>query len=157
MMLNTKSRYAVTAMVYLSTHAETAPHTLAHISESQDIPLSYLEQIFLILRKQGLVKSVRGPGGGYVLARPADELRISDIVQAVDESLKMTRCADRKAEGCLHDKTRCLTHNLWEGLEDVIFNYFRSVSLADVSNRRLSSPAAPHSPMARPVGELAGL
>lgn len=153
MMLNTKSRYAIMAMVYLSTHAETAPHTLAEISESQDIPLSYLEQIFLILRKQGLVKSVRGPGGGYALAAPAPEVPISAIVMAVEEPLKMTRCDSEKREGCLHDKTRCLTHNLWAGLENVIYNYFSAITLADVSKHQLTAITNPTT--VQPIGELA--
>jgi Rrf2 family iron-sulfur cluster assembly transcriptional regulator len=137
MMLNTKSRYAVMAMVYLSAKAESAPHTLANISATQEIPLSYLEQIFLILRKQGLVNSVRGPGGGYVLAHPAEEIRVSDIVQAVEEPMKMTRCEQHDHGGCLSDKTRCLTHNLWEGLENMISGYFSAITLADIVTRRL--------------------
>ncbi len=136
MILSTRGRYAVMAMVELASREEKRPVTLADISDAQEIPLAYLEQIFAKLRKCGLVKSVRGPGGGYQLNRPASELWVSDIILAAEEAIKMTRC-DSGAAGCMAPKTRCLTHDLWEGLGNQIYTYLRSVSLEDVCERRL--------------------
>lgn len=137
MMLGTKSRYAVMAMVDLARRGGEEPVTLAQLAEAQDIPLPYLEQIFSQLRKGGLVESVRGPGGGYTLARDASQMPIADIVAAVDESLKMTRCG--KAEGgCLATKARCLTHDLWEGLSDHIANYLQGITLSDVCQKKFT-------------------
>ncbi len=140
MMLTTKGRYAVMAMVDLARNANGSnrPVGLADISNRQSIALTYLEQIFMKLKKSGIVRSVRGPGGGYVMARPTDETWISDIILAVDESIKMTRCASHTGSGCLHDKTRCMTHDLWEGLENQIYNYLRSVSLQDIIERKVT-------------------
>lgn len=137
MLLSTKGRYAVMAMVDLATAQSDKPVTLAGIAERQEIPLAYLEQIFAKLKKRGIVKSVRGPGGGYQLAKPANETVIAEIIMAADESIKMTRCNSGSHEGCMAPKTRCLTHDLWEGLGYQIFNYLRSISLADVCNRKL--------------------
>ena len=136
MILGTKARYAVMAMVDLAGRDGGKPVALAELAESQEITVPYLEQLFSKLRKNGLVKSVRGPGGGYVLARGAGEICISDIVQAVDESLKMTRCSSHKENGCMASKAQCLTHNLWEGLETRIFDYLHSVTLEDVREKR---------------------
>ncbi len=139
MKLSTKGRYAVMAMVDLassSAHKGRAV-SLADIAERQEISLSYLEQLFGKLRRCGLVKSVRGPGGGYLLARPGNELRISDIITAVDETVSATRCEKGSAEGCLHDKSRCLTHDLWTELTNQITLYLNSISLADVIERRV--------------------
>ena len=136
MILGTKARYAVMAMVDLGTHCCGAPITLADIAERQEIPLPYLEQIFSKLRKNGLVNSVRGPGGGYVLAKTQEEIRISEIVTAAEESLKMTRCESHKEGGCMATKARCLTHDLWEGLGNQIFTYLNSISLQDVCKRK---------------------
>lgn len=111
--------------------------SLADIAERQEISLSYLEQLFGKLRRCGLVKSVRGPGGGYLLARSYEDLRISDIITAVDETVSVTRCEAGKAEGCLEDKSRCLTHDLWTELTNQITLYLNSVSLADVCERRV--------------------
>jgi len=151
MILSTRGRYAVMAMVELSLHGGEKPLALAEISERQEIPLAYLEQIFAKLRKSGLVKSVRGPGGGYQLLRPASETWVSDIIMAAEESIKMTRC-DNGAAGCMSPKTRCLTHDLWEGLGNQIYAYLRSISLEDVCERRLqekfSSGRAAKSPAA---------
>ena len=137
MKLSTKGRYAVMAMVDLSCHAQGSPVALADIAERQEISLSYLEQLFGKLRKGGLVKSVRGPGGGYLLSRPAVQLRISDIIMAVDEPIQTTRCAPGSPAGCHHNKGRCLTHDLWEELGNQIYLYLSSVSLADVVERRI--------------------
>lgn len=148
MILGTKARYAVMAMVELAGREASKPVALAELAASQEITVPYLEQIFSKLRQAGLVKSIRGPGGGYVLAKPADQTWISDIVVAAEESLKMTRCESHSG-GCMASKTRCMTHHLWEGLENQIFDYLHSISIADVRSRKLSkklfSPASPKS------------
>jgi len=135
--LSTKGRYAVMAMVDLASHSQGSPVALADIAERQEISLSYLEQLFGKLRKGGLVKSVRGPGGGYLLARPAVQLRISDIILAVDEPIQTTRCTPGSPAGCHNNKGRCLTHDLWEELGNQIYLYLSSVSLGDVCERRV--------------------
>lgn len=137
MRLSTKGRYAVMAMVDLANYCDGSPVSLADIADRQEISLSYLEQLFGKLRKGGLVKSVRGPGGGYLLARPAAETRVSDIVLAVDEPLKATRCKPNSPSGCHSDKSRCLTHDLWQELGNQIYLYLSSVSLEDICERRL--------------------
>jgi len=138
MRLSTKGRYSVMAMVDLATQsAEGKPVALADIAERQEISLSYLEQLFGKLRKGGMVKSVRGPGGGYLLARSAGDTRISDIVLSVDEPIAATRCAPGAPEGCHSNKSRCLTHDLWEELGNQIYMYLSSVSLDDVVQKRV--------------------
>ena len=137
MRLSTKGRYAVMAMVDLASSAKGAPIALADIAERQEISLSYLEQLFARLRKGGLVKSVRGPGGGYLLAHPADAMRISDIILAVDEPIRATRCAAGSPAGCRTNRGRCLTHDLWEELGNQIHLYLSSVTVADVCERRV--------------------
>lgn len=132
MILGTKARYAVMAMVEMAGRPSDRPVSLADLSNSQDITVAYLEQIFRKLRACGLVKSVRGPGGGYILTRPSSDIFISDIVMAVDESTQMTRCEPKKTAGCMAGKSRCLTHDLWEGLGKQIHGYLSSISLADV-------------------------
>lgn len=134
-MLTTKGRYAVMAMVDMAQRAcGDAPITLGDIAARQQIALNYLEQIFAKLRKGGLVQAYRGPGGGYVLAKESSAIWVSDIIIAVEESIKITRCSADKSAGCMHDKTRCLTHDLWEGLGNQIYGYLRSISLADICN-----------------------
>src|SRR5205807_10407489 len=137
MRLSTKGRYAVMAMVDLAQYSEGEPVSLAEIAERQEISLSYLEQLFAMLRKNGLVKSVRGPGGGYLLAHDRRETRIADIIVAVDEPIRATRCTPGAPVGCRGSKSRCLTHDLWEELGNQIHLYLSSVSLADVVERRL--------------------
>lgn len=139
MKLSTKGRYAVMAMVDLanSTSESDQPVSLADIATRQEISLSYLEQLLGKLRRNGLVKSVRGPGGGYLLSRSYEDIRISDIVTAADEHLSATRCAPGSAEGCNADKSRCLTHDLWHELTTQITMYLSSVSLADVCEKRV--------------------
>jgi Rrf2 family iron-sulfur cluster assembly transcriptional regulator len=139
MNLGTKARYAVMAMVDLAAQASDRPVRLAEIAARQEIPLAYLEQIFARLKTHGLVKSVKGPGGGYRLARPVSDTPISDIVMASDETIKMTRCEAHSSGGCMASKARCLTHDLWDGLSGRIYDYFRSISLEDVLNRRLKT------------------
>ncbi|MGH6948671.1 MAG: Rrf2 family transcriptional regulator [Kiloniellales bacterium] len=137
MKLSTKGRYAVMALVDLATHGDGRPVSLADIAERQEISLSYLEQLFAKLRRAELVASVRGPGGGYLLARGADGTRISDIVLAVDEPIHATRCTPGQPYGCRSNKSRCLTHDLWEELGNQIYLYLSSVTLQDVVARRV--------------------
>lgn len=133
------------AMVDIAAHTEGKPIALADVAERQEISLSYLEQLFAKLRRGGLVKSVRGPGGGYLLARTAEETRISDVILAVDEPIKATRCTPPSPLGCTSNKTRCLTHDLWEELGNQIYLYLNSVTLADVVEKRiLGSSGAIH-------------
>jgi Rrf2 family transcriptional regulator, iron-sulfur cluster assembly transcription factor len=137
MRLSTKGRYAVMAMVDLAQNSSGDPVSLAEIAERQEISLSYLEQLFAMLRKNGLVRSVRGPGGGYLLAQDRRETRIADIILAVDEPIRATRCAPGAPVGCRGNRTRCLTHDLWEELGNQIHLYLSSVSLADVCEHRV--------------------
>jgi len=135
--LSTKGRYAVMAMVDLAKHGQGEPISLAEIAERQEISLSYLEQLFAKLRSASLVKSVRGPGGGYLLAHGPEGTRISDIILAVDEPIRATRCTPGAPTGCSGNKSRCLTHDLWEELGNQIHLYLSSVTLADVCAQRV--------------------
>lgn len=137
MKLSTKGRYAVMAMADLAHHSNGKPVALAEVAERQEISLSYLEQLFGWLRRGGLVSSVRGPGGGYLLARNTADMRVSDIILAVDERIKATRCKPGSPKGCHLHKGRCLTHDLWEELGNQIYLYLSSVTLADVCERRV--------------------
>src|SRR6266849_5305803 len=125
------------AMVDLARHGDGAPVSLADIAARQEISLSYLEQLFAKLRRSGLVRSVRGPGGGYLLAHGRDETRIADIIVAVDEPIHAVRCSPGAAIGCRGDRSRCLTHDLWEELSNQIRLYLNSVSLGDVCEKRV--------------------
>jgi Rrf2 family transcriptional regulator, iron-sulfur cluster assembly transcription factor len=135
--LGAKARYAVMAMVDLARHCNGAPVCLSDIAERQEISLPFLEQLFAKLRRSGLVKSVRGPGGGYLLAHHRDDTRIADIILAVDEPIHAVRCTPGAATGCRIDRSRCLTHDLWEELSNQIRMYLSSVSLADVCEKRV--------------------
>lgn len=141
MRLSTRGRYAVMAMADLAAHSLKEPRggpvALAGIAARQGISLSYLEQLFGRLRRAGLVVSARGPGGGYRLAYPAAETRIADIVLAVDEPIRATRCEVGSPRGCLGGRSRCLTHDLWEELGNQIHLFLASVSLEDVVARRV--------------------
>jgi Rrf2 family iron-sulfur cluster assembly transcriptional regulator len=143
MRLSTKGRYAVMAMADLARRQTEAVRAvaLADIAARQEISLSYLEQLFARLRRKGLVQSARGPGGGYRLARGAADTTIADIVHAVDEPLRATRCSER-SKGCMLKGERCLTHDLWADLGEHIEGYLASVSLADVISGRLREKAA---------------
>jgi len=132
MRLTTKGRFAVTAMIDLALRGGEGPVTLAGISERQKISLSYLEQLFGKLRRHQLVDSVRGPGGGYCLARPYDQITVADIIRAVDEPLDATQCGGK--ENC-HDEHRCMTHDLWATLNFKMYEYLSSVSLHDLVTR----------------------
>jgi Rrf2 family iron-sulfur cluster assembly transcriptional regulator len=129
MRLTTKGRFAVTAMLDLALNEAGRPVTLNTISERQEISLSYLEQLFSRLRKNGLVKSVRGPGGGYRLALDTKAVTVSDIIRAVDEQIDATQCGGN--ENC-HDEQRCMTHELWTALNFKILEYLESVTLAQL-------------------------
>ena len=129
MRLTTKGRFAVTAMMDVAMHGGSGPVTLAAVSGRQRISLSYLEQLFGKLRRHGLVDSVRGPGGGYNLAKPAASVSVAEIILAVDEPIDATQCGGR--ENCLDDR-RCMTHELWAGLNAHIFSFLRSVTLAEL-------------------------
>ncbi len=142
MILGTKARYAVMAMVELAGRDPGVPIALSAIADSQEITLPYLEQIFSRLKQCGLVQSVRGPGGGYVLAREAAAITIEEIVHASDEALKMTRC-EADAGGCMSQKTRCVTHHLWEGLEMQISKYLGGISLAELSGQKKHAASTP--------------
>lgn len=137
MKLNAKGRYAVMAMCDLARHGGGKPLALADIAERQSISLSYLEQLFAKLRRGGLVNSVRGPGGGYLLARSAERISISDIIMAVDEPVRATRCSPGQPVGCRGTPQRCVTHDLWEELGNQIYVYLASVSIADVIENRI--------------------
>ncbi len=132
MRLTTKGRYAVTAMLDLAIHADREPVTLSDISLRQDISLSYLEQLFGRLRRRQLVISIRGPGGGYQLARETADIAIVDIINAVDESVDATRC---QGQGNCQQGETCLTHHLWEDLSQQIHEFLRGISLADLMAR----------------------
>lgn len=129
MRLTTKGRYAVTAMLDLALHYQEGPISLADISERQGISLSYLEQLFTKLRRQELVRSTRGPGGGYSLSRPAGEIAVADVITAVDEKVDTTRC---NGLGNCQDDERCLTHELWVNLSQQIYDFLSNISLADL-------------------------
>lgn len=132
MKLSTKGRYAVTAMMDIALHETIGPVTLADISQCQGISLSYLEQLFSKMRKKGLVSGVRGPGGGYRLARPAAEISVADIIDAVDEQFDFTKCAGKG--NCNHGE-KCLTHQLWYDLTQDLHRYLSSITLDQYVNR----------------------
>ncbi len=133
MRLTTKGRYAVTAMLDLAIHHDRGPVTLADIARRQGISLSYLEQLFARLRKRGLVRSSRGPGGGYRLGRAADAIAVVEVIGAVDESVDATRCGG--LENCQGD-ARCLTHDLWQDLSKQIHDFLGSIDLGQLIDRR---------------------
>jgi len=140
MKLTTKGRYAVTAMLDLALSQGLGPINLAEISSRQGISLSYLEQLFSRLRKQGLVDSARGPGGGYLLGKPARDISIVEVIRAVDESFDATRCGGSK--NCRGEE-RCITHDLWEGLSKQIADFLAGISLHDLVQQRTIEQAQP--------------
>ena len=154
MKLSTKGRYAVMAMVDLARHSQGKPVALNDIAQRQEISLSYLEQLFARLRRAELVKSVRGPGGGYRLARTSMETRVSEIILAVDEPIKATRCELGSPKGCTGHQGRCVTHDLWEELGRQIHIFLSAVTVDDVVNKRvlgksrLQNQDAPREPVA---------
>ena len=138
MRLTTKGRFAVTAMMDLALRGDEGPVALAGVSQPQKISLSYLEQLFGKLRRFKLVDSVRGPGGGYCIARPLSMVTVADIIRAVDEPLDATQCGGR--ENC-QDEHRCMTHDLWSTLNSRMYDYLSSVSLADLVARQREKEA----------------
>lgn len=132
MRLTTKGRYAVTAMLDLALHSGQGPVRLSEISSRQQISLSYLEQLFAKLRRRGLVKSIRGPGGGYCLDRATEETFVADIIDAVDESVDATNCS---GEANCQEGQVCLTHHLWSDLSDQIHSFLSGISLANLVER----------------------
>jgi len=155
MRLTSKGRYAVSAMVDLTKKQHEGPVTLAAISERQFISLSYLEQLFRRLREDGLVKSVRGPGGGYLLARKPEEITVAEVIRAVNEPIRTTLCVNAM-RGC-HRGNRCDTHQLWESLGKHIYRFLDVVSLRDVCEKGISlesvelAPIENYPPDAEPV------
>lgn len=137
MILTTKGRFAVMALVDIAMYCKDNPVSLSDISKRQNIDIGYLEQIFIRLKQSNLVLSFRGPGGGYRLARESNKIIISEVMQAAEEDIKMTRCAGHAGNGCMNDKSICLTHHLWETLEDKIHGYLSSITLADVCNENI--------------------
>jgi Rrf2 family iron-sulfur cluster assembly transcriptional regulator len=143
MKLSTKGRYAVTALADIALQGGRLV-TLAEIADRQDVSLAYLEQLFVKLRKAGLVDSVRGPGGGYRLGMPAGDLRIIDVMAAVDETVSAIRCEGGVEQGCAGSRAKCLTHNLWERLSSHVHVFLSQTTIADVIGDRLvPCPAAP--------------
>ncbi len=136
MKLTTKGRYAVMAMADLAANQNGKPVSLNDISLRQNISLSYLEQLFSKLRNEKLVKSIRGPSGGYILEKNPKEIRISNIIFAVDEQVKTLNCKKDSKKGCNGKTIKCITHNLWDDLENHINNFFEKVSLNDVVKQR---------------------
>ena len=134
MRLTTKGRYAVTAMLDLALHYDQGPITLSDISQRQEISLSYLEQLFSKLRRNSLVNSARGPGGGYRLSREPSEIAVAEIIAAVDETVDATRC--KRKGNCQHEE-RCLTHDLWCDLSDQIFDFLSSITLESLVEKKV--------------------
>jgi len=135
MKLTTKGRYAVMAMADLASYTNDRPISLTEISLRQKISLSYLEQLFLKLKKKELVKSVRGSNGGYTLFKPASEIKLSNIIFAVDENVKTLNCKKESKKGCNHKSMKCITHNLWDDLEQHINSFFEKIRLEDLVNK----------------------
>jgi Rrf2 family iron-sulfur cluster assembly transcriptional regulator len=144
MRLTTKGRFAVTAMVDLAMRNGNTPITLASISERQKISLSYLEQLFGRLRRHKIVESVRGPGGGYYLARPGTQISVADIIVAVDEPLDASSCGGMG--NCFEDK-QCITHTLWMGLNDAIYGYLEAVNLQQLVDQQNQPTVAETAPV----------
>ena len=141
MKMSTKGRYAVMAVIDIGEHSAGKPVPLADIAARQDISQEYLEQLFVKLRRSGIVTSARGPGGGYVLARAAEDITMADVIQAVDEELKITRCSGDAVDGCVRGE-RCNSHDLWSSMGRQMMHFLESVSLDDVVAKRNLALAA---------------
>jgi len=148
MRLTTKGRFAVTAMIDLALRQHEGPVTLAGIAERESISLSYLEQLFGKLRRQQLVASVRGPGGGYCLAKPMNAISVADIIRAVDEPLDATNCGGKR--NC-HEENLCMTHLLWTNLNARMFEYLSSVSLGELVRQQRTEDVPELSAEQRPA------
>jgi Rrf2 family iron-sulfur cluster assembly transcriptional regulator len=140
MKLTTKGRYAVMAMADIALFTDKGPISLTDVSLRQNISLAYLEQIFIKLKNKNLVKSIRGAKGGYVLVIPPEDIKISSIISAVDEEVKMLNCKKESKRGCNNKSSKCITHNLWDQLDQHINNFFEKVKLQDLvkKNQTLS-------------------
>jgi len=147
MRLSTKSRYAVTAMLDLTLNGTRGPVTLADISENQSISLSYLEQLFAALRAKGLVRGVRGPGGGYYLGRDASEITVADVICAVDEWVEYTRAKVQQQTA----ETQCSTRTLWEDLSQQIYDFVDNITLSELVGRGMQRQQASEQQMAKPA------
>ena len=135
MKLTTKGRYAVMAMADLASNSNRGPISLTEISLRQNISLAYLEQIFIKLKNNKLVKSSRGVKGGYILEKPASEIKLSNIINAVDEKVKTLNCKKQSKRGCNNKSTKCITHNLWDQLDQHINGFFEKVKLEDLIDK----------------------
>ena len=136
MKLTTKGRYAVMAMADIALFRDKEPISLTDISFRQNISLAYLEQIFIKLKNKNLVKSIRGAKGGYVLVNPPEDIKISNIISAVDEEVKMLNCKKESKRGCNNKSSKCITHNLWDQLDQHINNFFEKVKLQDLVKKQ---------------------
>tara|TARA_A100000164_G_scaffold81043_1_gene68726 strand:+ start:37 stop:465 length:429 start_codon:yes stop_codon:yes gene_type:complete len=139
MKLTTKSRYAVMAMADLASNESMGPISLSEISDRQNISLAYLEQIFIKLKNKNLVKSSRGANGGYFLEKPASEIKLSNIIFAVDEEVRMLNCKKQSKRGCTNKTTKCITHNLWDQLDQHINGFFEKIKLQDLVKQSSNS------------------
>lgn len=137
MILTTKGRYAVAAVIDLVQDESKQPVALASIASRQDISLSYLEQIFAKLKKHGLVSAIKGPGGGYLLAKDKSQITVADIINAINEPIKITKCGGKM--GCKKNNQKCQSHDLWHGLETMIHQYLKSVSLIDFCKKNATN------------------
>ena len=135
MKLTSKGRYAVMAMAYLAKNNAKKPISLTEISLRQGISLSFLEQLFLRLKKNNLVLSARGPNGGYVLSKKPEDIKLSNIINAVDEKIKTVKCKKESKKGCNGKSVKCITHNLWDDLETHINSFFEKNTLRDIVYR----------------------
>ena len=135
MKLTTKGRYAVMAMADLALNTSVGPISLAEISLRQNISLAYLEQIFIKLKRKKLVKSVRGANGGYILEKPATEIKLSNIIFAVDEEVRMLSCKKNSKKGCNNKSSKCITHNLWDQLDQHINGFFEKIKKEDIKKQ----------------------
>lgn len=155
MKLTTKGRYAVSAMADLAAFGDEAPVALSDIALRQGISLSYLEQLFAKLRRAGLVTSMRGVAGGYMLSDAPQNIRVADIISAVDEEIKTTACAAGSTVGCQGTTARCLTHDLWDELGRQIDIFLNAVTLADILEKRVAGMAAVNAPQGNRIEALA--
>ena len=138
MKLTTKGRYAVMAMADLASNINDEPISLSEISARQNISVAYLEQIFIKLKNKKLVKSARGASGGYLLEKSPSEIKLSNIISAVDEEVKMLNCKKQSKKGCTNKSTKCITHNLWDQLDQHINSFFEKVKLQDLVKQNLN-------------------
>ena len=138
MKLTTKGRYAVMAMADLALNQNISPISLKEISVRQNISLAYLEQIFIKLKNKKLVRSTRGATGGYILDKPASEIKLSNIIFAVDEDVRMLNCKKQSKKGCTNKTTKCITHNLWDQLDQHINGFFEKIKLQDLVKQSLN-------------------